>query len=67
MTKEQFDRQLSYNSVMALARVMRSNNIVNDRDYNIIDKHFSKKYRPLICPLPTIYLTRRAKNLDYNV
>jgi len=48
LTKEQFDRQFHYSTVMALVRVMRRYDVINDLDFYKLEKHFTNKYPPLI-------------------
>ena len=55
MTKEQFEREKNYGASMAVARVMLSKGLINDKEYCKIDTIFRRKYRPIIGDL-------RAKN-----
>ena len=48
MTKEQFNREISYNTAMAIARSLLTNGLISDKDYRKIDTMFKKKYRPII-------------------
>ena len=47
MTAEQFTREKNYGAAMAVARMMRSNGVISERDYSKIEKIFSKKYTPI--------------------
>jgi len=48
MTKEQFEREISYGKAMALARSLLTKGLITDKDYRKIDTKFKKKYRPII-------------------
>ena len=48
MSKEQFNRELGYESAMAVARAMLKSGIVDKKDYCKIDTMLQRKYRPII-------------------
>ena len=47
MTKEQFEREKSYQLTMYIARKMLKNGIITDNEYCIIDTNSKQKYQPV--------------------
>ena len=47
MTKEQFEREKSYQLTMYIARKMLKNGIINKNDYCVIDTNSKQKYQPV--------------------
>ena len=47
MTKEQFEREKSYQTTMYIARKLLKNGIINDDEYRIVDTNCRQKYQPV--------------------
>ena len=48
MTKEQFNREIAYNTALTIARSLLTKGLINNKDYRKIDTKLKKKYRPII-------------------
>jgi hypothetical protein len=48
MTKEQFDREKTYQAALAVARAMHTQGIIDDGDMSKLEAHFCRKFCPLI-------------------
>ena len=47
MTKEQFDREKTYQAALAVARAMRTQGIIDDGDLSKLERAFCRKFCPL--------------------
>ncbi len=50
-TKVQFDREISYQAAMAVAREMLAQGIIDEADYRVISTSFSKEFLPITAGL----------------
>jgi hypothetical protein len=48
MTKEQFDREKTYQAALAVARAMLTQGLIDDGDMSKLEAHFCRKFCPLI-------------------
>lgn len=48
MTSDQFDRELKYQTIMAIMRQMQKEGIVDDDDIDAVNEKMIEKYHPLI-------------------
>lgn len=48
MTREQFEREKNYRVSIAIAKVMLSRKLINEKDYSKIDNMLISKYKPII-------------------
>jgi len=48
MTKEQFECEKNYRVSIAIAKVMLSRQLINEKDYSKIDTMLIKKYKPIV-------------------
>ena len=48
MTKEQFDREMTYGVLASIARKMLMQGLLSERDYRKMDTIFKEKYQPII-------------------
>ena len=48
MNKEDFEREVAYESRMVVARMMLRRGIITDEEYCQIDTMFLEKFRPLL-------------------
>lgn len=47
MTKEQFEREKSYQLTMYIAKKLLKNGIITENEYRIIDTNCKQKYQPV--------------------
>ncbi|HWR29533.1 MAG TPA: SHOCT domain-containing protein [Negativicutes bacterium] len=47
MTKEQFERELRYQTVLAVARTMLTRGLITREEYDACDRKMVEKYNPL--------------------
>ncbi|MDR1240263.1 MAG: hypothetical protein LBK29_00055 [Oscillospiraceae bacterium] len=52
MTKEQFEREFDYQILMNIANRMKKEEIIDSKDYRVINEFFLKKYKPPIGLFP---------------
>ncbi len=50
-TKAQFDREVSYQAAMALAREMLAGGIIDEADYRVLSTSFAKEFLPITAGL----------------
>jgi len=48
MTHEQFDHEKNYRTSLAIAKMMLTKGIINEKDYHKIDTILLEKYQPLL-------------------
>lgn len=48
MTKEQFDREKNYQTAMSIARNLRRQALITEKEYRKIRSVFLRKYQPVI-------------------
>jgi hypothetical protein len=53
MTREQFERELNYQTAVSIARILFVRGLISVREYGKIDTILIKKHRPLLGGLRT--------------
>jgi hypothetical protein len=48
MTKEQFNNERDYCAMIALAKTMLAQGVINEQDFTVLERKLSEQYKPVV-------------------